>query len=85
MDTPNHDDLHTPDEWADLLDEHALTVASKYGKYDMHNDLQMAAQCIRDQAEAIEKAAGIADSLNATVNEMQRKARAALESLSKLP
>lgn len=85
MSEPNWDDLHTPEQWADNLAEMAESVAHRYGEYSMCAEMKLAAQCIRDQAETIEKAARAADSLAATIEETQRKTKAALESLSRLP
>jgi hypothetical protein len=85
MDQPNWNDLHTADEWADLLDDLAEKAAHERGVYDEHSNLKRAAECIRDLAERVEKASELAASLTVIVEDTQRKARAALESLSRLP
>lgn len=83
--TPNWDDLHTPAEWADNLDEMAETVAHRYGEYAMSAELKLAAKCIRDQATLIAAAEQLAGRVEGIVSETERKAKAALESLSRLP
>jgi hypothetical protein len=84
MNTPNWDDLHTPEEWADVLDDLAEDAARR-GAYTEKSNLQHAANCMRDLARRTEKASELATSLTALVEDTQRKARAALESLSRLP
>lgn len=74
MSDPNWDDLHTPEQWAVALEDHAMTLALRYGKYDMHSDLKHAAQCIRDLAA--HKTAGA---------ELAAKVKAGIESLGKEP
>jgi hypothetical protein len=83
--SPNWDDLHTADEWADVLDEIAEKLALRYGDYGRNSQIRLAAQCLRDLSERVAMAAEKADELASQVATIQMKARAALESLSKLP
>jgi hypothetical protein len=85
MDAPHWSDQYTTDELVVALKHHAAQLAHKYGLYEIADELRAAAECIDDLSGRIEAGAALAANLESIVVETQRKAKAALESLSKLP
>ena len=66
------------------LDLHKARAA-KAGNYGLHADLVKIAELIEDLADKVELAARKAENLYAGVLETERVAKAAIESLSRLP
>lgn len=85
MSQPTWSDLHTADEWADVLDEIAMRLANRHGDYGTNSQLRHAASCLREMSERLSMAASTAEELQQTVAAVQMKVRAAMESFSKLP
>lgn len=82
---PEWHDLYTAEELAAAVELHAAQFAKKYGAYDVAAELRQAAACIRDLSERCELGAAAAARLQDQVAAIERRARASLESLSKLP
>lgn len=82
---PQWNDIFTPLELAAAIDLHAYKIARMAGWYEAAQDLHHAAECIRDLGDRIEMCASKAEDLQETVERIQRKARAALESFSDVP
>ncbi len=85
MERPRWNDLFNVDELAAALRVHANHVAKLTGWYDKAQDILHAADCIEDLADKLDMCAGKAEELQATVEQIQRRAKAAVESLSALP
>ena len=83
--TPTWSDLYTPEQWAVILETQAELLAKQRGEYSVAADLRHAAACIRDLSDKVDEAARKAENLMAGINEAHIKARAALETLSRLP
>lgn len=82
---PEWHDIYTTDELASALEHHAAQWAHRHAAYAVADELRHAAACIRDLAERLDLGSTLANHLQLTVEEMQRKARAALESFKDVP
>lgn len=85
METAHWSDIYTAEELATALRFAAARIAKRQGAYDLAQELTHAAECIEDLATRVGAAAAKAEEIQETVKTMQCNARAALESLSKLP
>ena len=78
----NWDDLHTPDQWAEVLDEMAEEAARR-GAYTDKSNLTHAAECIRHLVVLVDAGAELATEAENLIDELRRKTKAAIESLGK--
>lgn len=96
--TPEWHDLYSPDELAAALDLQAAKLAKRHGYYEIANELNAAAECIRDLNERYLEAVSAADRLTtelaclaaaglglADLGDVSRQIKSGIESLGKLP
>ena len=90
--TPSWNDVYTPEELAAALDLQAAKLAKRHGYYEIANELNHAAECIRDLAEqqaalASELAVFVGAAMDGieSLNRVKQQIASGIESLSKVP